>query len=372
MLFRHRYSLPWLAAYWIFGGRLMSAKRHDSSSPKLEYVSPDVLEFDPANPRFASEVASKSQSEIQVYLFERPHYASELVDSLLENGFIDYEPLVVKRNGNKFIVIEGNRRLAAIKTIRQNPEKYAGRTSDLERIPVLVFPEKPDDQQKNEMRVYLGVRHLLGFRQWPPISKAQFLERESRAGGGLDRVIKEVRVAKQEVRRFLVPYRLLMMADVQLPEGEDFWVLGEALGRAGIKKFLQLEVESKTLEILSFDRRNFKLLLDYLYGPKRPKSIERDISRKTVRETRDISRLSSVLASDTASLALKNGKTLDEAELYVDTREESLKRLSKMTNSLGLLLKEIIRPTRDEESKNLQQSFRQFEVAVRVFVKKNA
>jgi ParB-like chromosome segregation protein Spo0J len=89
-----------------------------------------------------------------------------LVDSLVENGFIDYEPLVVKHHNGRFLVIEGNRRLAAIREIRANPQRYTGRKSDLEKIPVLVFPDKPDEQQKNEMRVYLGVRHLLGFREW--------------------------------------------------------------------------------------------------------------------------------------------------------------------------------------------------------------
>ncbi len=93
--------------------------------------------------------------------------------SLVENGFIDYEPLVVKRHGKRFTVVEGNRRLAAIREIRANPDRYSERKSDLSSIPV-VFPEKPDDQQKNEMRVYLGVRHLFGFRDWPPLSKAQY------------------------------------------------------------------------------------------------------------------------------------------------------------------------------------------------------
>ena len=276
----------------------------EKSTPKLDYVSPDVLEFDPENPRFAGEVTGKTQDQIQQYLFEKPHYASELVDSFVENGFIDYEPLVVKRKGNKYVVVEGNRRLAAIQEIRGHKDKYTGRVSDLENIPILIFPDRPDDQQKNEMRVYLGVRHLLGFREWPPISKAQFLERESRNAGGLDRVIKEVRLSKQEVRRFLLPYRLLTSAEVQLPPGEDFWVLGEALGRTGIKKFLQLEVDSKSLAIQSFNKRNFKLLLDDLYGPKKPKGTERDVTLKAVRETRDLSRLSNVLASEKASAIL--------------------------------------------------------------------
>src|ERR1700734_984324 len=115
------------------------------------------------------------------------------------------------------------------------------------------------------MRAYLGVRHLLGFREWPPISKAQFLERESQSPGGLDRVLKETRLTKAQARRFLIPYRLLHRANIKL-QGEDFWVLGEALQRSGVKKFLALEVDTKTLQIQSYSKRNLALLLNDLYG----------------------------------------------------------------------------------------------------------
>ena len=98
--------------------------------------------------RFAGLLPSKKQEDIQKELFGEPYYASELVDSLVENGFIDYEPLVVKRSGSRYTVVEGNRRLAAIKEIRSNPAKYTGRVSDLDSIPVLVFPETPDEQQQ--------------------------------------------------------------------------------------------------------------------------------------------------------------------------------------------------------------------------------
>jgi hypothetical protein len=238
-------------------------------------------------------------------------------------------------------------------------------------IPALIFPDRPDEQQQNEMRVYLGVRHLLGFRDWPPISKALFLERESRAEGGLDRVIKETRQTKAQVRRFLVPYRLLHRAGVNLPKGEDFWVLGEALQRSGVKKFLQLEVDPKTLEIISYDKKNLTLLLNDLYGPKKGGG-ERDASARVVFDTRDLSRLSRVLESEKATTVLHAGKSLEQAEIYVDTREQSMSRLSKVMKDLGLLLKKLLRGSRDQDSVKLQQTFKQLEMAVKAFISKNA
>jgi hypothetical protein len=304
------------------------------SKATLDYVSPDLLDFDPTNPRFGGLMTRFTQENIQKELMGEPYFASGLIDSLLANGFIDYEPLVVKRNGDRFTVVEGNRRLAAIREIRANLEKYSGRKSDLDRIPVLVFPEKPDEQQQTEMRVYLGVRHLLGFREWPSLSKAQYLDRECKRPGGLDAVIKETQITS-----------------------------------AGIKRFLQLEVEQKNLTIQGYDKKSLTLLLEYLYGT-RMRDGGRDISKKIVRDTRSLSRLSIVLNSELATAALRSGKSIEVAEIYVDTREESIKRLARVTKALGLLVKKLVKGQKNSESQRLQDSFKQFEAAANEFTVK--
>jgi ParB-like nuclease family protein len=340
------------------------------SKAKLEFVSPNDLEFDPDNPRLGGLQGKKSQQEIQKLLLDAPHYASQLVDSLLENGFISYEPLVAKRKGNRFVLIEGNRRLAAVREILANPDRYKN-DKDLSSIPVLVFPDKLDPK-KDEVRVYLGVRHLFGFREWPPLSKASFLERECETTGDLDRVLREVRLTKAQARRFLVPFRLLKAARAPSLQGENFWVLGEALQRAGIQKYLQLEVDSKTLEIKDFNRTNLNHLLNDLYGIKRPGSSEREFSSRRVGETRDLSRLARVLSSEKAALAFRKGKSLAEAEIYVDTREESLSRVKKMNKDLAAIVKKLLEGRKDPESMQLQQAYKAFDAALRDYLSKHA
>src|SRR5271163_1183233 len=126
-------------------------RQPDQIEPKLEYVSADLLDFDPENPRFAGQMTGRVQDEIQKLIFREPHYASELVDSLVENGFIDYEPLIVRRKAKKYIVIEGNRRLAAVRHIRANLAKYPTAKSTLESIPVLIFRGNRSEIQDNAM-----------------------------------------------------------------------------------------------------------------------------------------------------------------------------------------------------------------------------
>lgn len=338
-------------------------------NPVLEYISPDDLLFDSQNPRFAGTLQSKSQADIQSTIYGAPHYASELVDSFIENGYIDYEPLVAKRHSGKFIVLEGNRRLAAIKQIRGNLSNYPSRRSDFATVPVIIFP---DNKQENEVRVYLGVRHLLGFREWPPLAKAEFLHNESQKQGGLEQVIREVQLTRQQVRRFLVPFRLLKVAKIDLPAGEDFWVLGEALQRSGVKKFLQLEVNSDTMEVVSYQKTNLKLLLDDLYGPREASVKQRDVSAKKVHDTRDLSTYASVLSSEKATSVLHSGRGLSEAAIYVDTREQSQTRLKKIVKELGVLLRKLMPPGKVAEAVAVHRAFKELEAAVKAYLKKHA
>ena len=96
----------------------------DEHRPEFTYVHPDRLRFDPTNPRFGGAGEGKSQDEIQDALEKAPHFALQLIDSFLENGFIDYEPLVVRHDADHFIVVEGNRRLAAVRHILRRREEY--------------------------------------------------------------------------------------------------------------------------------------------------------------------------------------------------------------------------------------------------------
>lgn len=338
------------------------------SKTQLLYRAVDLLDFDPTNPRFGGLMEKKSQEHIQQELMKEPYYAIELIDSLLKNGFIDYEPLVVKQNGDRYTVIEGNRRLAAIREILEHQERYDGRINDLKEIPLLVFPMKPDEQQQSEMRIYLGVRHLIGFREWPSLSKAQFLDRLSKEAGGLDVVMKELRLTKTQARRFLVPYRLLKKGGIAIPRGEDFWMLGEALSRSGIKGFLQLEVDN-SLNVLDYNRKRLDQLLGYIYGPKKADGT-RDAGARVVSDTRELSRLAKVLDSEKAAPVLSGGKSLEEAEIYVDTREESLKRLDKMRKDIGILVKKMTAGSKNPETQRLLESQKAFDANTKAFIRK--
>lgn len=335
-----------------------------SSDPTFTYVHPDRLRFDPANPRFVTE--ANTQEQIQALLEKEPHLALELTASFLENGFIDYEPLVVRSENEHYIVVEGNRRLAAIRHILAHRTQYLGkseRLGDLQRIPVLVFPTSPSPQRDKEQRVYLGVRHLFGFREWPPESKARYLDAQIKTPTDLDRLARELNIKRQDIQRYLIPYRLRKDARRLWDEhrDQDFWVLGEGLSRAGIKAYIDLDVDRASLKIRGFSRPKLAFLLKFIYG-----TPAKGRSDRVVKETRQLSSLAKALQHKRATAALEKGRSLAEASVLLASESESRSRLKELLGEC----KAIVATFKSEPgATELSAGFKAFADAARRFLK---
>lgn len=306
---------------------------------RYKEVDVDDLHFDASNPRFAPPSGAKlTEDQIQSTLEKEPHIALELVDSFLENGFIDYEPLVVRRRkkGGGYLVVEGNRRLAAIRHIRANIGKYAGKSTkldDLERIPVLIFPDSAQDQKLQ--RIYLGVRHLFGFKDWPPDSKAHFLDAMIKNGDDLLRTMRELNIKKQEISRYLVPLRLRKYAPAlwEPHKDQDFWVLGEGLNRSGVREYIGLKIDPSSLQVNGVDKKKLRQLFTFIYG-----TLENDRKDRRINDTRELSKLARVLASKRASAVLEKGGTLEKAFVHLESDDEMLTRFTRLVSELKVVV----------------------------------
>lgn len=327
-----------------------------TQQPNYTRVSPNVLRFDPDNPRFGISMRGKSQEEIEAALMTKPYYASELLDSLAINGFIPYEPLVVKKQNGYYEVIEGNRRLAAVKYILKHPKEYQD-TSRFNEIPVLEFSRYGGSAET----VYLGVRHLFGFREWPPLSKALFLDGILKGAPDMKRLLGELGMERPEVKRYLIPYRALKKVDQAFPETADFWLLGEALTRSNIKNFISLEIDRATMSVRSVSKNKLELLLEFLYGKRIKGTSQRDPDTAIVSESRDLKDLNAALGAPQARRALEHGKDLETALLSVETQQEGVVRLKRLVTQLEQLLKDSpVFEKRQNTNIKLQQTFKAF------------
>lgn len=138
----------------------------------------DDIEFDKLNPRLPSAVRGGSASEIVNYLALKTRL-EDLMASIGENGFFEGEAIVVVRDeSGKVIVLEGNRRLAALKLLR-NPSLVGRKkfeaivnqaTHKPEVIPVYEVSSRSEAWQ------YIGFRHISGVQRWDPLAKARYLK----------------------------------------------------------------------------------------------------------------------------------------------------------------------------------------------------
>lgn len=106
----------------------------DYSSWGSRLLSIDNLKLDVKNPRFSYQSSKEmNQTEIVKYLIEN-HAVYELAKAIAVNGYLLNEEPIVCKEGDSYVVLEGNRRVAACKIIL-NPNKYLSpqRANELSR-----------------------------------------------------------------------------------------------------------------------------------------------------------------------------------------------------------------------------------------------
>lgn len=145
-----------------------------------ERLDPITLKLDTKNPRFAvyDTAGRLRERDVIAYLMESADLR-ELIESIAANGYVDIEPLVVlAEKKGELTVIEGNRRVAAIKLLRSPelatelgltlPPVRAGLAGTLERATVLRVNSRTDARQ------YIGFKHINGPHKWDSFAKARF------------------------------------------------------------------------------------------------------------------------------------------------------------------------------------------------------
>ena len=147
------------------------------------------LLFDPNNYRFQdrddwvrADSARYAEESVQQRAYNRikPEGVSELKRSIVTNGFLPIERLVVAKHGDRsgedlYVVLEGNRRLAALKWIQDEHESGvefpAHVLQVLSRVPVVVVDQGDDSIHASLM----GIRHVGGIKQWDGYQRAKLV-----------------------------------------------------------------------------------------------------------------------------------------------------------------------------------------------------
>jgi len=154
-------------------------------------IKTEKLKLDNYNPRLYGESATESQEQIMDKIYQKESI-DELASSLSVNGYFKEEPIIVipeneadfnlinETNFNDFtyIVIEGNRRTTSVKLLLKDygivdptfPKiTDPSVTQNLQQIPSIIYEKRED------VDVYLSVRHISGHRKWDAFAKAKYI-----------------------------------------------------------------------------------------------------------------------------------------------------------------------------------------------------
>ena len=102
----------------------------------MQHIPVGSLLLDGENPRLPERLHGASQSELLDFLLKQG-VLEELAQSYLDNGFFQHEPLIVLPTDeqDKYTVVEGNRRLAALKILHEAPEAGDARFLGIDPTP---------------------------------------------------------------------------------------------------------------------------------------------------------------------------------------------------------------------------------------------
>ena len=139
--------------------------------------------LDRHNPRLINVDDNTTDEEIIAQLY-RAEDLSELLQSISANGYLDIEPLIVLEENERFTVLEGNRRLSAIRLLREPDlsERVAQRAQlriTLPEIPetyrnTLDYVSVYSVPDRDAARSFVGFKHINGAARWESYAKAKF------------------------------------------------------------------------------------------------------------------------------------------------------------------------------------------------------
>lgn len=151
-------------------------------------VSPLDLALDVDNPRFVI-LASREQADIRKYLVTYEDVC-QLATAINEYGsLLPGERIVVLRENDKYVVVEGNRRTCSLQFLLSRdliPDGFAHRiphtsAAVIEKCSTIEVDILPN---RNAALELMTKRHIQGVKEWKPLAKKQFFAANYQDGHG--------------------------------------------------------------------------------------------------------------------------------------------------------------------------------------------
>jgi len=299
---------------------------------KIIFIPTGQLLLDTENPRIAWKNGDSTQTDM-VKLLWTEMAVDEVAFSIAENGFFRSEPLfVIAQNPEvndpvkqRFTVIEGNRRLAAVMLLRDEKLREKVRATDLpvisderraslDSLPAILY------SNREQLWTTIGFRHINGIKPWDSFSKAKYIaEVHENYNVPLDEIAQRIGDRHATVVRLYRGYKILEQAEAEAGfDKEDreksrfyFSHLYTAADQKGYQEFLGIRPDKTSLKpnpVPKSKLSHLGELMTYFYGKK-------SIGKKPIVQTQnpDLNILREVISKPESLSALRSGYSLSDA-----------------------------------------------------------
>ena len=186
------------------------------------------------------DITNKTQDIVITDLFVNEQ-AMEILVSIYKNGlFPDEIPVAIKKN-NKYIVIDGNRRVVSLKAMltpgiapkkyQQKIEKMMKGYTPIEKIKIVIAPSRKDVDK------YLAAKHTKTTRRpWSALRRAYFYYAQKENGTNIEKLIE--RYGNKDIPKYIKMYEMQQIA----------------LSLNNISDYVRENVASKNFEITTLER----------------------------------------------------------------------------------------------------------------------
>lgn len=286
--------------------------------PRNENLPLESLLLDPDNPRLPEDILGNDQNLLIEYVAEEYDSLSIAKSISLYSYFLS-EPLIAIENGNaQYVVVEGNRRLAALKLLSDKTLRDELKISDKDEWSELAESELIPDtvpvmivSSKDEVAPIIGYRHISGIEPWEPWAKARFIASLiENSEQSFDEVAEQVGDARNKIAADYRDYRVLQRAgDFDIPTEDSertFGVFQRAMVSPGLRSHIgaptPADMKINSDVVPDGYAEELRELLSWLFG-----------SDRIITDSRDISKLGRVIASVDGLKVLRETRVLNEA-----------------------------------------------------------
>jgi predicted transcriptional regulator len=305
----------------------------------INFINPISLTFDYQDARLREfNVSSRSSEKRIIKILWDVMGVEEIVLSIKASGFFTHEPLIAIKEGGKNIVLEGNRRLAAVKCIlepqiadfvgiNKNTLTATKEVIDsIQQLPVIFVNDRKDAWK------FIGFKHINGPAKWGSYAKAEYISQiKNEFHIPLEEIASQIGDTHRTVQKLYQGLQVIEQAEkLGVFDRRDiqanrlyFSHLYTGLTYEGYRNYIGINgvPEDQDDPVPQDKKEELGEMLTWIYGSK-----AKEIPALIQTQNPDIRRLEAVLGSREAIYALKDGVPLYQAYEISQPKDETFEQ----------------------------------------------